>query len=183
MIRLGCGPMEDFDRSFIRSVYDRCEGSLDLVVDGEEVGQAIGLDEAQTADVVAHLMRTGYVRDVAAHFRIQITARGIAVARLEPPSIAAVSLPGSDPANHRPSRDDSVREDVRSPSCAASRTGGSCPTSATPPGATGCVGVWTGDPEFVGLGGFARAALSRIHRSPGLIHDPGQQNRCPADRE
>jgi hypothetical protein len=88
--------MEDFDRSFIRGVYDRCDGSLDLAVDGEEIGQALGLDEAQTADVVARLMRTGFVRDVAAHFRIKITSRGISVARQEPPSIVAVPLPGSD---------------------------------------------------------------------------------------
>ena len=88
--------MEDFDRSFIRSVYDWCEGSLNRAVDGEEVGQALGLDEAQTADVVARLIRTGLVRDVAARYRIKITARGIAVARLEPPSTAAVSPPGSD---------------------------------------------------------------------------------------
>jgi antitoxin (DNA-binding transcriptional repressor) of toxin-antitoxin stability system len=46
--------------------------------------------------VVARLIRTGLVRDVAARYRIKITARGIAVARLEPPSIAAVSPPGSD---------------------------------------------------------------------------------------
>ena len=88
--------MEDFDHSFIRGVYDRCEGSLDRAVDGEEVGQALGLDEAQTADVVARLMRTGFVRDVAAHFRIKITARGIAVAKQGPPSIAAAPLPWSD---------------------------------------------------------------------------------------
>ena len=25
--------------------------------------------------------------------------------------------------------------------------------------------------------------LPRIHRRPGLIHDPGQQNRCPSERE
>ena len=96
MIRLGCVPMEDFDRSFIRGVYDRCEGSLDLAVDGEEIGQELGLDEAQTEDVVARLMRTGFVRDVAARFRIKITARGIAVAEQGPRSIAAVPLPGSD---------------------------------------------------------------------------------------
>ena len=94
--------MEDFDRSFIRGVYDRCEGSLDRAVDGEEVGQALGLDEAQTADVVARLMRTGFVRDVAAHFRIKITARGIAVARQEPPSIAA-DLPPASGENPRSS--------------------------------------------------------------------------------
>jgi hypothetical protein len=88
-------PMENFDRAFIRGVYDRCEGSLDRAVDGEEVGQALGLDEAQTADVVARLMRTGFMRDVAPHLRIKITARGIAVVRLEPPS-SAVPLPGSD---------------------------------------------------------------------------------------
>jgi hypothetical protein len=34
-------------------------------------------------------MRTGFMRDVAAPFRIKITARGIVVAKLEPPSIAA----------------------------------------------------------------------------------------------
>jgi hypothetical protein len=88
--------MEDLDRAFICGVYDRCGGSLDLAVDGEEVGQALGLDDAQTADVVARLMRTGFVRDVAAHFRIKITTRGIAVARQEPLPIVAVPLPGSD---------------------------------------------------------------------------------------
>jgi hypothetical protein len=36
------------------------------------------------------------VRDVAAHFRIKITVRGVAVARIEPSSIAAPPLPGSD---------------------------------------------------------------------------------------
>jgi len=77
--------MEDLDRSFIQGVYERCSGSLDLVVDGEEVGQALRLDEAQTADVVARLMRTGFVRDVATHFRIKITTRGIAAALREPP--------------------------------------------------------------------------------------------------
>ena len=88
--------MEDLDRAFIRGVYDRCGGSLDLAVDGHRVGQALGLDEAQTADVVARLIRTGFVRDVAAHFRIKITVRGVAVARIEPSSIAAPRLPGSD---------------------------------------------------------------------------------------
>ena len=88
--------MEDFDRSFIRGVYERCEGSLDRAVEGEEVGQALGLDEVQTEDVVARLMRTGFVRDVAAHFRIKITARGIAAAKQGPLSIAAAPLPGSD---------------------------------------------------------------------------------------
>jgi hypothetical protein len=94
--------MEDFDRSFILGVYDRCGGSLDRAVDGEEVGQALGLDEAQTADVVARLMRTGFMRDVAAHFRIKITARGIAVARQEPPSTAA-DLPPASGKNPRSS--------------------------------------------------------------------------------
>jgi hypothetical protein len=94
--------MEDFDRTFIRSVYERCDGSLDLMVDGEEVGQALGLDEAQTADVVARLIRTGVMRDVAAHYRIKITARGIAVARQEPPSIAA-DLPPASGMNPRSS--------------------------------------------------------------------------------
>jgi hypothetical protein len=72
--------MEDLDRAFICGVYDRCDGSLDLVVDGEEVGQALGLDDGQTAEVVARLMRTGFVRDVAAHLRIKITTRGITAA-------------------------------------------------------------------------------------------------------
>lgn len=25
--------------------------------------------------------------------------------------------------------------------------------------------------------------LARIHRTPGLIHHPGQTNRCPSERE
>ena len=105
--------MEDFDRLFIRGVCERCEGSLDRAVEGEEVGQALGLDEVQTADVVARLMRTGFVRDVAAHFRIKITARGIVVAKLEPPSIAA-DLPPASGKNPRSSgrRTALVREHV-----------------------------------------------------------------------
>jgi hypothetical protein len=77
--------MEDLDRAFICGVCDRCSGSLDLVVDGEEAGHALGLDETETAEVVARLMRTGFVRDVAAHIRIKITTRGIAEATQEPP--------------------------------------------------------------------------------------------------
>jgi hypothetical protein len=88
--------MEDLDRAFISGVYDRCGGSLDLVVDGEEVGHALGLDEAQTAEVVARLMRTGFVRDVASHIRIKITTRGIAVATREPPPMVAPSLAESE---------------------------------------------------------------------------------------
>jgi hypothetical protein len=83
--------MEDLDRSFICGVYDRCGGSLDAIVDGEEVGQALGLDAAQTDEVVARLMRTGFVRDVAAHIRIKITTRGIAEATREPSPIVAPS--------------------------------------------------------------------------------------------
>jgi hypothetical protein len=78
--------MEDLDGSFIQGVYDRCGGSLDLVVDGEEVGHVLGLDDAQTAEVVARLMRTGFVRDVAAHLRIKITTRGITAALGTPPA-------------------------------------------------------------------------------------------------
>ena len=88
--------MEDLDRAFISGVYDRCGGSLDLVVDGEEVGQSLGLDEAQTAEVVARLMRTGLVRDVAAQIRIKITTRGIVVATREPPPIAPPALAESE---------------------------------------------------------------------------------------
>ncbi|MGO9179331.1 MAG: hypothetical protein ACLQBX_19945 [Candidatus Limnocylindrales bacterium] len=88
--------MEDLDRAFICGVYDRCAGSLDLVVDGEEVGHALGLDETETAEVVARLMRTGFVRDVAAHIQIKITTRGIAEATREPPSIVAASLAESE---------------------------------------------------------------------------------------
>jgi len=88
--------MEDLDRSFIQGAYDRCGGSLDLVVDGEEVGQSLRLDEAQTTEVVARLMRTGFVRDVAAHIRIKITTRGIAAATREPLPIVAPSLAESE---------------------------------------------------------------------------------------
>jgi hypothetical protein len=84
--------MENLDRSFICGVYDRCGGSLDLAVDGEEVGHALGLDETETAEVVARLMRTGFVRDVAARVRIKITTRGIAEATREPSPIVAPSL-------------------------------------------------------------------------------------------
>jgi hypothetical protein len=100
--------MEDLDRSFIRGVYDRCGGSLDRAVDGEEIGQALGLDEAQTAQVVARLMRTGFVRDVAAHFRIKITTRGIALARREPSPIVSAPIREGEGSSSGPSRDDSV---------------------------------------------------------------------------
>jgi hypothetical protein len=67
----------DIDREFVRRVYDRCGGSLDVEVRGEEIGRELGLDERQTADVVAHLVRTGFLRDVAAHLRIKTTIRSI----------------------------------------------------------------------------------------------------------
>jgi hypothetical protein len=37
----------------------------------------------------------------------------------------------------------------------------------------------------VGFGGLVASlvVLARIHRRHGLIHDPGQQNRCPSERE
>jgi hypothetical protein len=88
--------MEDLDRAFICGVYDRCAGNLDLVVDGEEVGHALGLDETETAEVVARLMRTGFVRDVAAHIRIKITTRGIAEATREPAPSVPTPLPASE---------------------------------------------------------------------------------------
>ncbi len=74
----------------------------------EEIGQALGLDEAQTADGVARLLRTGFVRDVAAHIRIKITTRGIALARREPPLIVPATSPRGEGSSSRPSRDDSV---------------------------------------------------------------------------
>lgn len=75
--------MDDVDREFVCRVYDRCGGSLDVEVRGEEVGQELGLDEGQTAEVAARLMRTGFLRDVAAHVRIKITIRAIALAERE----------------------------------------------------------------------------------------------------
>ena len=77
-------PLVDVDREFVRRVYDRCGGSLDVEVPGEEVGQRLGLDEGQTAEVIARLVRTGFLRDVAPQFRIKITIRGIALADREP---------------------------------------------------------------------------------------------------
>jgi predicted regulator of amino acid metabolism with ACT domain len=73
----------DMDRDFVRRVHDQCGGSLDVEVRGEEIGHELGLDERQTADVVARLVRTGFLRDVAAHLRIKITIRGIALVERE----------------------------------------------------------------------------------------------------
>ena len=73
----------DVDREFVRCVYDRCGGSLDVEVRGEEIGEELGLDERQTAELVARLTRTGFLRDVAAHFRIKITIRSIALVERE----------------------------------------------------------------------------------------------------
>ena len=102
--------MEDLDRSFIRGVYDRCGGSLDRAVDGEESGQTLGLDEAVHRSQTSWraLMRTGFVRDVAAHVRITITARGIALARREPPSSVPPPMRGGEGSSSRPSREASV---------------------------------------------------------------------------
>jgi hypothetical protein len=69
----------DVDREFMRRAYDRCGGSLDVETSGEEIGRELGLDERQTAEVAARLTRTGYLRDVAAHLRIKITSRSIAL--------------------------------------------------------------------------------------------------------
>ena len=70
-------PVVDVDREFVRGMYNRCSGSLDIGASGEEVGRELGLDERQTAEVVARLTRTGYLRDVAAHLWIKITSRSI----------------------------------------------------------------------------------------------------------
>ena len=67
----------DVDREFVRRMYDRCGGVLDIGASGEEIGRELGLDEQQTAEVVARLTRTGYLRDVAAHLSIKITSRSI----------------------------------------------------------------------------------------------------------
>ena len=72
-------PLVDLDREFVRRVYDRCGGSLDVEVRGEEIGDELGLDEWQTAELVARLTRTGFLRDVAAHLVIKITIRTIAL--------------------------------------------------------------------------------------------------------
>ena len=58
-------------------MYNRCGGSLDIGASGEEIGRELGLDEQQTAEVVARLTRTGYLRDVAPHLWIKITSRSI----------------------------------------------------------------------------------------------------------
>jgi hypothetical protein len=76
-------PLVDVDREFLRRVYDRCGGSLDVEVRGEEIGQELGLDEPQTAELVARLVRTGFLRDVAAHLRIKVTIRSIALVERE----------------------------------------------------------------------------------------------------
>ena len=52
-------------------------------VRGEEIGQELGLDEPQTAELVARLVRTGFLRDVAAHLRIKVTIRSIALVERE----------------------------------------------------------------------------------------------------
>jgi hypothetical protein len=70
-------PIVDVDREFVRGMYNRCGGSLDIGASAEEIGRELGLDEQQTAEVVARLTRTGYLRDVAAHLRIKITSRSI----------------------------------------------------------------------------------------------------------
>jgi hypothetical protein len=70
-------PLPDVDREFVRRVHDRCGGSLNAEVRGEEIGAELGLDYRQTAELVARLTRTGYLRDVAGHLRIKITIRSI----------------------------------------------------------------------------------------------------------
>jgi hypothetical protein len=67
----------DVDREFVRGMYNRCGGSLDIGASAEEIGRELGLDEQQTAEVVARLTRTGYLRDVSAHLWIKITSRSI----------------------------------------------------------------------------------------------------------
>ena len=67
------------DREFVRRVHDRCGGSLNAEVRGEEIGVEFGLDQRQTAELVARLIRTGYLRDAAGPLRLKITLRSIAL--------------------------------------------------------------------------------------------------------
>ncbi len=73
----------DVDREFVCRVYDRCGGSLNVEVPGEAIGHDLGLDERQTAELVARLTRTGFLRDQAGPLRIKITIRGIALVERE----------------------------------------------------------------------------------------------------
>ncbi len=73
----------DIDGEFVRRVYEQCGGSLDVEARGEEIGHELGLDERQTAEVVARLARTGFLRDVAAHLRVKLTIRSIALVERE----------------------------------------------------------------------------------------------------
>lgn len=75
--------MAEVDLEFVRRVYDRSGGSLDAPVEGDEIGRELGLDEASTGQIVARLVRTGYLRDVAAHFRVKVTIRTIALVRVD----------------------------------------------------------------------------------------------------
>ncbi len=63
----------------MRRVHDRCGGSLNTEVRGEDIGAELGLDYRQTAELVARLERTGYLRDATGRLRIKITIRSTAL--------------------------------------------------------------------------------------------------------
>ncbi len=77
MPSMGGDALSSLDRDFVRRACERSGGSLDVEVPGEEIGQELGLDERQTVDVVARLMRTGFLRDVGAHLRVKIMIRSL----------------------------------------------------------------------------------------------------------
>ncbi len=75
--------IEGADLDFLTRVYQRCRGSLDVEVRGNEVADDLGLDSAETAAMVARLVRTGFLRDVGANFRVKITIRTISLVSAE----------------------------------------------------------------------------------------------------
>jgi hypothetical protein len=73
----------DVDQEFMQRVYARCGPNLDVEVAGEEVAREVGLSEAEAKIVLDRLVRTGYLRDVGAGYRMKITIRGISSAEHE----------------------------------------------------------------------------------------------------
>jgi DNA-binding IclR family transcriptional regulator len=74
------GDRVDLDREFMERFYEKSGPSLDTEVATDEIARELGLDEQQTRELLARLVRIGHLREVGAGYRMKITIRGISFA-------------------------------------------------------------------------------------------------------
>ena len=69
--------MDEIGERFLELVYDEAQGSPDRQAPGAQIGEALGLDEAQAAILGKRIADEGYLKWFTSNY-INLTAAGIA---------------------------------------------------------------------------------------------------------